>query len=235
MRVNNKWGIGVVLAAAVLLTGCSGAAEKPADDKKPEAGASQEAEAPKNDCPELTEGATVDGAALGPCVIDALDDIAGYAATTTMMGMESTSKYNPSERAIESNTSVGSMIVIGDQAWVKSPTGDWQVADPTSSDPVIAGLSTGATAAAAMDPTTIAASLGGDFTVTGTGERLGQKVYLVEGSIEQQGAKVDMVFEITADYATLASSSKTEAGGQSIESNMVVTEWDVKQDIVAPL
>lgn len=234
MRVNT-WGVGVVIAAAVMLTGCSaGTTEKPAD-AKPSASASQEAAAPTTDCPELKEGATVDGAALGPCVVKALDGIAGYAATTTAMGVESTAKYNPSEHAVEATSPIGSMIVIGSDAWVKTPTSGWQVADTTSSDPIVAGLSTGATAAAALDPTTIAASLAGDFTVTGTSERLGKKVFLVSGTVEQQGIAVDMVFEITSDFETLASTSTATVSGQSVESTMVVTEWDVKQDIVAPL
>ncbi|MBO9625151.1 MAG: hypothetical protein J7484_02100 [Microbacterium sp.] len=234
MRVN-KWGVGVIIAAAVMLTGCSaGATDKPADTK-PSTGASQEATAPKSDCPELKEGATVDGAALGPCIVTSLDGIAGYAATTSTMGVDSTAKYNPSEKAVEAVSPIGSIIVIGSDAWVKSPTSDWQVADRTSSDPIIAGLSTGATAAAAMDPTTIAASLTGQFTVTGTGERLGKKVFLVSGAVEQQGVSVDMVFEITSDYETLASTSTATVSGQTVESKMVVTEWDVKQDIVAPL
>ena len=51
MRVN-KWGVGVVLAAAVLLTGCSAPADKPAESK-PSSCASDEAAAPTSDCPEL--------------------------------------------------------------------------------------------------------------------------------------------------------------------------------------
>ncbi|GAA1147680.1 MULTISPECIES: hypothetical protein [Microbacterium] len=234
MRVN-KWGVGVVLAAAVMLTGCSaGATDKPAD-AKPSASASQEAEAPTTGCPELTEGAKIDGAALGGCIADATSSIAGYAATSTVMGMETTGRYNPSEKALESTTPMGSVIVIGSDAWVKSATGAWQVADSTSSDPIIAGLSMGATAAAASSPTAIATLLAGDFTVTGTGERLGQKVFLVSGTIETQGVASSIVLELTKDFAPLATTGTADVSGQSIESVTVVTEWDVKQDIVAPL
>jgi len=234
MRVTNKWGIGVIVAAAVLLTGCSGTADKPADST-PSTNASQEAEAPQSDCPELTEGATIDGSALGTCIAAAGEAIAGYAATMSTMGIESTAKYNPSERALQTDSPVGSVIAIGDDAWVKTPTADWQVADTASSDPIVAALSNAATAASSVEPTAMASSLSGEFTVTGTGERLGKPVYLVSGSVEQQGVSVDVVFEVTKDFESLASTSTASVNGQSVESTMVVTEWDVKQDIVAPL
>lgn len=233
MRVN-KWGVGVVLAASILLTGCTAGTEKPAEEK-PAADTTEESAAPTSDCPELTEGATLDGAALGGCIADAMSAADGYSAKTSIMGMESTTRYNPSEDAIESTSPAGSLIVIGDDIWVKSPTGDWQTADPASSDPLVAALSTGAQAAASMDPATAAASLSGEFTVTGTGTRLGQEVFLVSGTAEVQGISSEMVFEVTSDYVSLASTGTSEVSGQPFETVMEVTDWDVKQDIVAPL
>lgn len=234
MRVN-KWGVGVLLAAAVVLTGCSaGGSDKPAD-AKPSAASSQEAEAPTNDCPELTDGATVDGSALGACIAEAMTDVDGYAAKTSVMGMESTTRFNPSEKAIETVSPMGSIIAIGDDIWVKSPSSDWQPADPASSDPIIAGLSTTAADVTAIDPATTAKAITGDFAVTGTGERLGQKVFLVTGTVEQAGTPVDVVFEVTEDYVNLASTSSASVEGQSLEITMEITEWDVKQDIVAPV
>ena len=234
MRVN-KWGVGVVLAAAVLLTGCTAGGSEPAAEKKPSASASQESEAPTSDCPELKEGATIDGTALGDCVADAMSDTAGYAATSSVMGIDSTARFNPTEKAIETISPVGSLIVIGDDVWVKSAASDWQAADPSSSDPVIAALSASASDASLLDPTKAADAVTGEFTVTGTGERLGQKVYLVSGAMQQQGAEVEIVFEITADYVVLASSSSASIEGQTVEVTMEITEWDVKQDIVAPV
>lgn len=234
MRVN-KWGVGVVLAAAVMLTGCSaGASEKPAESK-PSGAASQEAEAPSSDCPELADGATVDGSALGACIAEAMTDTAGYAAKTVVMGMESTTRFNPSEKALESLSPMGSIVAIGDDVWVKSPSSDWQAADPSSSDPIIAGLSTTAKDVTAMDPAETAKAITGDFTVTGTGERLGQKVYLVSGTVEQAGTPVEVVFEVTEDYVNLASTSSATVQGQSVDVALEITEWDVKQDIVAPV
>ncbi|MGG1909425.1 hypothetical protein AB1285_20670 [Microbacterium sp. NRRL B-14842] len=55
-------------------------------------------EAPSTDCPELADGATVDGSALGACIAEAMTDTAGYAAKTVVMGMESTTRFNPSEK-----------------------------------------------------------------------------------------------------------------------------------------
>lgn len=235
MRVN-KWGVGVVLAAAVLLTGCSTGSEKPAEEKpNTDSSVNEETSAPASDCPELAEGATLDGTELGSCVVEAMSDAAGYAAKTTMMGMESTARYNPAEDAVEANSPAGSMIVIGDDIWVKSPTSDWQVGDAASSDPIIAALSQGAVTVAETDPSAAAAALAGEFTVTGTGSRLGQDVFLVSGTAEVQGMSVDVVYEITSDYVALASTSTGEVSGQAIEVAMEITEWDVKQDIVAPI
>jgi hypothetical protein len=233
MRVN-KWGVGVVLAAAVLLTGCSAPADKPAESK-PSSSASEEAAAPTSDCPELKEGATIDIAALSTCSTESMEKSAGYAATSTTLGMESTARYNPADDAVEVISPMGSMIIIGDDAWVKSSTSEWQVADPASSDPIIAGLSTGAQSAASMDPAAAAAALTGEFTVTGESERLGKKVYVITGTTETQGVAVDATFEVTEDYVILATATKTEVEGQAIESNLEITDWDVAQDIVAPL
>ncbi len=238
MRVNT-WKAGAVIAAAILLTGCSGqgAAEKPSDSKPSSSSSSsaEETTAPSSDCPTLEEGATVDIAALATCSTERMDESAGYAATSTTMGMESTARYNPSEKAVAVDSSIGSMVVIGDQAWVKSPSSEWQVADPNSSDPIIAGLSAGATTATSMDPAQAIAALNGEFTVTGTSERLGQKVYLVSGTTETQGVAVDATFEVTEDYIILATMTKTEVQGQPIESSLEITDWDTPQEITAPM
>lgn len=234
MRVN-KFGVGVILAASVLLTGCAaGGSDKPAD-AKPSAGASQEAEAPASDCPELKEGATIDGATLGGCVSVAAEDTAGYAASMSIMDMTTSTRHSPADEAVELTTPMGSVIKIGDESWVKTATSEWQVADPNSTDPIIAGLSTGAASATAMDPTAMATALTGDYTVTGTGTRLGQKVFLLSGTIEQEGIAMETVYEVTADYVPLAMTSTADMNGQPLESVFEVTEWDVKQDIVAPL
>lgn len=234
MRVN-KWGVGVILAAAVVLTGCTaGGSDEPAEST-PASGATQETEAPSTDCPELTDGATIDGSELGACIADAMSDTAGYAGKTSVMGVESTARFNPSEKAIESISPAGSLIAIGDDVWVKSPQTDWQPADPSSSDPVIAALSSSAANITSLDPATAAQALTGEFTVTGTGERLGEKVHLLTGTIEQQGTEVEVLFEVTDDYVNLASTSTASIEGQSLEVAMEITEWDVKQDIVAPL
>jgi hypothetical protein len=236
MMRSKKWGVGLALTAAVLLTGCSaGAEEKPAEEKPSAAAEQEETTAPTSDCPELTEGASVDGAALGACITDAMADTAGYAGTTSVLGMESTMKYNPSEKAVESISPMGSLIVIGDDVWVKSSTSEWQAADPQSSDPVIAALSTSAANLEGIDPAEAAGGLTGEFTVTGTGTRLDQEVFLVSGTADMQGVPVDVVYEVTSDYVILASTASAEAGGQSIETSMEITEWDVAQDIVAPV
>jgi hypothetical protein len=236
MRVN-KWGVGIVLTATVLLTGCTAGAEEPAEEKPTTAEETSAADtgASESDCPELAEGATVDGAALGACITEAMTDTAGYQAKTSILGMDTTARYNPETDAVETITPMGSLILIGDDAWVKTPTTDWQVADPNSSDPIVAALSSGAATAAGTDPATAAGALTGEFTVTGTGSRLGQDVYLVSGTSEAQGVAVDMVFEVTDDYVVLATSGSTEAEGQKIETSLEITEWDVEQDIVAPL
>lgn len=234
MRVN-KWGVGVILAASVLLTGCAGgSSDKPAD-AKPSDAAQEESAAPESDCPELKEGDTIDGAVLTECLMAATADSAGFAAKTTTLGIESTSRYNPAEGAIETISTVGSMIIIGEDVWVKSSTSDWQAADTASSDPVIAGLSTAAESIDLADPTGMTGALSGEFTVSGTGTRLGQEVFVLTGTTESAGTSVETTFEVTADYVNLASKASTSVEGQAIESTMEITEWDKKQDIVAPL
>lgn len=239
MRVK-KLGVGVVLAAAIMLTGCSAPTEAPASDKpaadKP---AATESEAPSEaqdaTCPELTEGATINGAELGGCIATVTQDVSGYAAKTTTMGIESTARYNPSADAIATTSQLGEVIIIGDNAWVKTLSSDWQVADSTSSDPLVAGLSMGAEGAKAADLATMAAAMNGEFTVTGTGERLGQKVFVLSGTVTVDGVSSETVYEVTSDYAVFASTSSTEAAGQTVEVKYEVTEWDVAQDITAPM
>lgn len=233
MRVN-KWGVGVMIAAAVMLTGCSaGASDKPAAEKS--TASTQQSAAPKSDCPQLKEGLTIDGAALGGCIAKAMAGTKGYAAKTSVMGIDSTGRFNPSEHAIETISPVGSLVIIGESAWVKSAAGDWQVADATSSDPIVAGLSSSVKQIASLDPATAAASITGTFTVTSTAERLGKKVYLVGGTVAQSDTSVDIVFEVTSDYINLASSSTASVNGQPLKISMEITEWDVAQNIVAPL
>lgn len=234
MRVN-KIGAGIVLAAAILLTGCSAPADEPKDDTASSTPAAEESTAPASDCPELAEGATVDGATLAECVSAAMLASEGFAAKMTTLGMESTTKFNPGDEALETTTTFGSIIAIGDDAWVKTTDGEWQVADPASSDQMVSTLSTAAKATDPADPMGVAASLSGEYTVTGKSTRLGQDVYLVSGTTEEQGTTVNMVFELTKDYVALAATGSTEVQGQKLESVQEITEWDVKQDIVAPL
>lgn len=233
MRVN-KWGIGVVLASAVTLTGCAAPADKPADEKPSQTSAAETA-APSSDCPELAEGATVDIKTMSVCAADSMKKSKGYAATSTSFGLQSTARFNPPTKSVEIISSAGSLIVIGDDAWVKSSTSEWQVADPTSTDPIIASLSTAAATANSQDPAAAAAALNGEFTVTGTGERLGKEVFIVTGTTEQSGATIKTTFEVTKDYIILATAGHTEVNGQSVDSTLEVTEWDASQDIVSPL
>lgn len=232
MRVT-KLGAGIILAAAVLLAGCTAATDEPKQDTP--AAAAEKTTAPSSDCPELVEGATVDGTALGTCITEAMTDTKGYAATMSVLGMDTTARYDPSSQAVEWSTPMGSLIVIGADAWVKSSTSEWQAADPNSSDPIVAGLSSAAATANQADPAAVAGALTGEFTVTGTGTRLGEDVYVVTGTAQQQGVSVAMTYEITADYVVLATSGATQAAGKSIDTSMVITEWDVAQEIVAPL
>ncbi|MFJ4254209.1 hypothetical protein [Microbacterium sp. NPDC090003] len=237
MRVN-MWKAGAVVAAAILLAGCSapsgnGSESKPSSTSS--SSSSEETSSSASDCPELAEGESVDITALATCSADRMKESAGYAATSTTMGMVSTARYDSANEATEVISDMGSMIIIGDDSWVKSSSSEWQVADPNSSDPVIAALSTGAQSAANLDPATAASALNGEFTVTGTGERLGKKVFIVSGTTETQGVEVDATFEVTADYIILATTTATDVQGQAIESNLEITDWDVKQDIVAPL
>lgn len=229
MRVN-KWGAGVAIAAAVMLTGCSAGANDTAKPKPTTAAAS-----PASDCPTLSVGANIDGKKLGTCIAEAFAESEGYAATTTVSGVQLTARYNPSDKSIETSSPLGSIIVIGDDAWVKSPSGDWQEPDPASEDPVLAALSNSAKSIEGLDPTAATSALKGKFTVTDTGERLGEKVFIVTGTSKAGGVATDVTFEVTRDYVNLASRGTAELNGEKFETVLEITEWDKKQKIVPPM
>lgn len=233
MRVN-KWGVGFVLVATALLSGCSASGSDTAPDGEAGTGTTG-ADASQTDCPTLEEGATVAGEILGACITEAMEDTAGFAISMSTFGMESSSRYNPADLASETTTSFGSIIIIDDQTWVKPPTGEWQVADASSADQDVLALSSASESIDPADPLGVAGALSGDFTVTGTDSRLGEEVFLVEGVTTSGDVSVSMVFELTSDFVALAASASTEVEGQKLEAVQEVTEWDVKQDIVAPL
>lgn len=68
-------------------------------------------------------------------------------------------RVDPSEKAIESLSRAGSLIAIGDNDWLKSPTSDWQTPDPESSAPYIAALSASAADTTSLDPAAAATTL----------------------------------------------------------------------------
>jgi hypothetical protein len=214
MRVNT-WGIGAVLTAAILLTGCSAPTNDSTNGEQAGSDASAKPTSAASDCPELTEGTT--------------------AVTMSVLGMESTRRYSPADEAAETITPYGSMIVIGDEAWVKSTNGAWQVADPASEDPEVKTLSEAATTLDTSDPLELASTNVEEYTVTGTHTRLGQDVLLLSGASEDQGVPLSLVFEVTSDYVLLASTASSEAEGTTTDAVLEVTEWDKKQDIVAPI
>lgn len=234
MRVNT-WGIGAVLTAAILLTGCSAPTNDSTNGEQAGSDASAKPTSAASDCPELTEGTTVSGATLSECITEAMADTDGFAVTMSVLGMESTRRYSPADEAAETITPYGSMIVIGDEAWVKSTNGAWQVADPASEDPEVKTLSEAATTLDTSDPLELASTNVEEYTVTGTHTRLGQDVLLLSGASEDQGVPLSLVFEVTSDYVLLASTASSEAEGTTTDAVLEVTEWDKKQDIVAPI
>ncbi|WP_286300453.1 hypothetical protein [Microbacterium suwonense] len=225
-----------------MLVGCSGAAEHPTTEPtSPEKPQEQPSQAPSEatstdaDCPELRVGATIDGQVFADCVTEAIRATAGYAIRTTVLGIETTAAYNPSERAIATTTAAGSAIVIGDDVYVKPPLSPWQRADTESEDPLVVALSKGAMRGSLVDPAAAVKNITGTLHVTGTDSRLGEDVFVLTGTIQAQGAPVEVAYGITDDYAPLASTSVAEVNGQRAQTVTEVTEWDVHQDIVAPL
>lgn len=221
MRVNT-WGIGVLVVAAVLLTGCTASTD--------------ETSAPASDCPELKEGATVDMSAIAACGTETLEESPGYASTSSEAGIVVKSRrYNPAESAMSADLPTGSMIIIGEDTWVKPVSGEWQVGDTGSTDAVVKSLSHTAALAVTGDPSATEVGPTGEYTVTGTGERLGQKVYVLSRRVERPRTEYDQVYEITEDYVVLAATISGRVGGQPIDDSFEITEWDARQDIVAPL
>lgn len=248
MRVS-KVLVGSALLALVL-TGCSTntANDRPAagDDKPtqttqaPESTEGTEEEGsdgPTGDCIALAEGVVVNGKDLDACVKQAMEDTAGYAAEMDLMGMTTTSRANPAEGEYETISDFGSMIVIDGEAWVKTD-GDWIVADPDSDDIMISSLSESALEIAQNGTDTEALAGGsytGDLTVTGTEKMLGETVYVLEGTMDIEGAQYATTIKLTKDYVLFASDTLGEINGMELTVVLEMTEWNKKQDIVAPL
>lgn len=174
--------------------------------------------------------------AIAACGTETLDESPGYASTSSEAGIVVTSRrYNPADSAMSVELPTGAMIIIGEDTWVKPVSGEWQVGDPDSTDAVVKSLSHTAALAVTGDPSATEVGPTGEYTVTGTGERLGQKVYILSRRVERARTEYDQVYEITEDYVILASNTTGEVRGQHIEYSFEVTEWDVPQEIVAPL
>lgn len=247
MRVS-KILVGSALLALVL-TGCSTntANDRPAGndkptttEKAPESGETNEGEGnsgPSGDCVALAEGVVVNGGDLSACVAQAMEDTAGYAADMELMGMTTTSRANPADNEFETISDFGSMIVIGEMAWVKVAD-EWVIADPDSDDIMISALSESALdlAANGADTESLAGgSFTGDMTVTGTEKMLGETVYVLEGSMDIEGEEYATTLKLTKDYVLFASETSGTVQGMDFSVTLTMTEWDKKQNIVAPL
>lgn len=248
---------GASLAAVLVLAACGSDEESPADDtpvtEDDDAGsptdedtddgadddagaAADDADADEDatgDCPPLSEGANVEVSVLAQCSQAAMQETAGYAARTEILGLVSEVRVNTDPQAMHMDSDLGEVISIEGQTWVNVGDG-WQEGDPDSADPLVAGLSAAADEVAEQaDPTAQLEQMGEvDLTVTGTDTRLGEDVFVISGS----GAEVDdMLYYVTADYAVLGADVQVSVEGLDVTSTVEVTEWDTPQEITAPM
>lgn len=250
---------GASLATLLALAGCTSADETPeenanavedtgsdedvpdddaadegaSDDDGSDEDGSDEDLAGAGDCPELSEGVSVEVSALAQCSQEAVDAAAGYAAESEMLGMASVLRVNNDPQALHMDSDLGEIINIEGQAWV-NVEGEWHEGDPDSADPMVAALSAAADEAAAQaDPAAQLELMGQvDLTVTGTDTRLGQDVFVITGSGEEVD---DLTYYIAADYAVLAADVSMTVEGMEVSSIVEVTEWDAPQEINAPM
>lgn len=242
---------GTVLLAALVLTGCSGGNSEAPETATPladaseaatptaEASASAEATTGADEvgpCPTLSVGASFEASELSACAAAAVTDVAGYAATSTTMGFTTSMKLNPAERELQVDMAqMGEVIVVGGKTYVRTSGGEWLPGDVNSTDPIIAGLSAAGDSEEIFNPTALTGDATGTLTVTGTDTRLGKEVYVITGTQTTEGNTSDVTYYITSDWETLESNVVSEISGQKIDVTVTVTEWDVKQNIVAPI
>lgn len=234
---------GAIVLSSLLLAGCSGSGTATAEKTAaPEASASTSESATTEptkeavtDCPTLAVGATIDATVLASCVGDAAMASAGYAMTSSTLGMDITGKINPAAKEVALTMPMGSIVSIGDQAWVQSTGGTWQVADATSSDPTVAALSQATSGLATFDYATSLTGITGTLTVTGEDTLLGEKVYVATGDLAANGVTTTTSYSLTSGWVPLQTTSSATVSGTTVESKTTVTEWDKKQDIQPPL
>lgn len=252
----SKIASGFMLLAALTLAGCSSSpAASPADSSQESAasqpaasdGAAEEASgdttsedtsANTGDCAPLTAGQTVGREQFTSCVAGAMSQAKGYAATSDVMGMSSTTRINLTDgevSAFSTTTPMGDVISIDGQTYIRVGGGEWKPGNPNSTDPIEAGLSQAGATIGTMDPTTLAGQVTGDLTVTGTDNKGGTDVLVLSGTQEANGVSMEATFFVTPEWVVMGSTATGDLSGTPITTTMELTEWDVLQDITAPL
>ncbi|WP_433675526.1 hypothetical protein [Microbacterium gorillae] len=243
---------GFMLLAALTLAGCSSSPASSPVDSSQESTASQpkatdepagdttseDTSANTADCAPLTAGQTVDREQFTSCVAGAMSQAKGYAATSDVMGMSSTTRINLTEgqvSAFSTATPMGDVISIDGKTYIRVGGGEWKPGDPNSTDPIEAGLSQAAVTIGTMDPTTLAGQVTGDLTVTGTDNKAGTDVLVLSGTQEANGVSMEATFFVTPEWVVMGSTATGDLSGTPITTTMELTEWDVLQDIAAPM
>ncbi|MBD3943460.1 hypothetical protein IF188_17345 [Microbacterium sp. NEAU-LLC] len=247
MRITTKTATALVALAAVaaVVTGCSAPAESAPTET---AAASTPAPTPTtpsapSGCPELAVGVVVTADQLDDCAARRMVDSAGFAYDTLTNDEPGTNRYDTATGDFESLTASLSIIVVDGEAWVKTAESDWQAPDQDSEDFGIAAGSQVAANYTSGDPdhavrTFVGAmdgpGAGGEFTVTGTGERLGEEVFVMTGTSFIGSTGYDATREYTADYVLMASSGSGSFNTRDFTSTVTITEFDKAQKITAP-
>lgn len=247
-----KIATGFMLLAALTLAGCSSSPAADSADPTAETSASQPkasdgttAEAPADeksadtaDCAPLSAGQTVTRDQFTSCVAEVMSQAKGYAATSDVMGMSSTTRINLANgqvSAFSTTTPMGDVISVDGKTYIRVGGGAWKPGDPNSTDPIEAGLSQAGATIGTMDPTALSGQVTGDLTVTGTDNKGGKDVLVLTGTQEANGVSMDATFFVTPDWVVMGATASGDLSGTPITTTMELTEWDVLQDISAPL
>lgn len=174
------------------------------------------------------------------CVLDATNATAGFAMSSTLNGEPlSELKVDLDPFWVDITYPDGLQIIanLGD-SWVKK--GDtWVEGDASSEDFAIAQATQIAPGYhSSLNPALAAVNTPPDlvYHVEGTETIDGTEYYIITGTTDNQGTVTEMTQWVTADYQQYKTVTVTSAEGmETTTMENVMTAWDEKQNIEAPM
>lgn len=232
----------VIIAAALALGACSSEEEGPEPQETAATTADVTTEAVTYECtdPLAGEPTEVDAYDLIVCTTLALADTAGYATTSTVEGSGTTTlRVNGEPFTVEVDYADGTAIIANaTDAWVDDGSGEWQKADITSSDFLVAqATQIYDTYKNAQDPAFSAAGIpeGTVYTVEGT-EMIDGTEYTILGAEFDDGTSTSSLrMWVGPDYRQQKMTmTVTSPDSAPLTVDTEYIEWDVPQEITLP-